>query len=352
MYAEEAYNTGEGDFRGIDAAGAMRLFNVYTDNEWDEPTTVFETENVYTKSGRDLSNLALNRTNVRPYTPHPNTRFSALQVSRYERGVRLAPYLWQSMVVYEPEGEIGRDRWHIDYEAVEETESIAFDVPRDAQDAPKAFGSPAYKATDSTTAEYSTSTATGSQQRLERTGAFKRERFERYGVAVRFSCWRIFPFWSWTLSRMVTAYGKTVNSVPFLGYPIGAVRFVGMTSREVPAVSPLSTRNVFPQYEIRLFFAINENLWSPVMFYDRWIDDDRNESLILRNGQPVGRQRDPYFFQDFSGMFNSIAQATAQFASPIPLFTPTEIIKNVQPSFTKSLIWDGEQSKVVFGEIR
>ena len=251
-----------------------------------------------------------------PY-PGDDPDYAGLIVYGYDEGERIneSDTAWHSTVIYSTldqlavldwtsEGEFSDEQEHIEYD---KSETYTLDTLGEAQvQIGQLIGEPEYEPSE--TGTYSAATAFGTTIQLEQTGAFRVTGFDRYKSVHRFSMVRTLFSLTWRQIHSVGMRIMTVNSERFLFYEPGELLFVNFAWREVYGLFPTTQSASNKNYEVRLQFAANSELWSPIYRFDHYEDPKGLRSLVVgtgvNSGRSVRRTFHPYQYSAFVGIFN------------------------------------------------
>lgn len=252
-------------------------------------------------------------------TPYPGNEedYAGLFVYGYDDGERIneSDTAWHSTVIYSTldqlavldwvsEGEFSDEQEHIEYD---KSETYTLDTLGNEQvQIGQLIGEPVYEPV--ATGTYSAADAFGNTIQLEQTGASRVTGFDRYKGVHRFSMVRTLFSLTWRQIHSVGMRIMTVNSERFLFYEPGELLFVNLGWRETYGLFPSTQSSSNKNYEVRLQFAANPGLWSPIYRFDHYEDPEGLRSLVvgtgINSGRSVRRTFHPYQYSAFVGIFN------------------------------------------------
>jgi len=233
--------------------------------------------------------------------PGTQAEYKGMVVYGWDEGERIGVQEWHSAVIYRSADELATLGWVGEGEFGEEQESVVRDIEGTR------IGHHVYKVVQPGDANgvFGADSANGTRLILKRTGAFKTVAIDRYRNIHRFSMTRVLTALIWRTVRNVGALVWSVNSVEFLSYRPGELAFSNFGWREVFGALP-SAPTTNKQYEVRLQFSANPDLWSPVKQYETFTDEEGFESPILGVGDLLidPREVKPYKSASFSSIFS------------------------------------------------
>ena len=284
-YIEEALDSDHGNFIGLDRKDVVKRYIVRVPLITDKPVR-------FLRAAFPVGSLY----------PGREEDYAGLVVWGYDEGERIneSDTAWHAAVIYSTLDRLATLNWITEGEFSEEQEHIDYDE----SDPPRLIGPAVYELAAAGPSTHTAPTADwGDVTQLRQTRSTAVKGLDRPRGIFRFTMSRVLYTMTWTQIRLVGSRLGNVNSDVFLTYEPGELMLMNFGFREVygmfPATQSASNKNV----EVRLQFAANPSLWSPVYIRDEYEDKAGHRAAV---SPAVVREYFPHKSTSFYGLFSAL----------------------------------------------